>query len=199
MKSEMPFLGVRMPVLRKACGALLQTHRLEDRDAWVEAVTELWDQASYREERYAALVVLADRRYVAFRTPEALDLVELLVVEGAWWDYVDWLAHVVRDILVHDRDATAPVVRAWSRDENMWKRRVAILSQLGLKGATDAGLLLDCIEPNLDDGAFFIRKAIGWALRDYARHDPAWVAQTVAELGGRLSPLSRREATRHLH
>jgi 3-methyladenine DNA glycosylase AlkD len=89
-------------------------------------------------------------------------------------------------------------MRAWSRDENMWKRRVSIICQLGFKGDTDLDLLYDCIEPNLSDREFFIRKAIGWALRDYAWHDPHEVARYVDEHDDHLSPLSRREATKHI-
>ena len=198
MRSTLPYYGVRMPVLRRRCRQLLADHPLETRREWEEAIRTLWYEARHREDRYAALVLLSDARYAVYRTPETLDLVEELVVDGAWWDLVDWLAHVTRDILVADRESVKPVLRSWSRDESVWKRRVAIISQLGLAGDTDASLLLDCIEPNLDERAFFVRKAIGWALRDYAWHDPAWVAQTVAELGDRLSPLSRREATRNL-
>jgi 3-methyladenine DNA glycosylase AlkD len=75
---------------------------------------------------------------------------------------------------------------------------VAILCQLGARARTDPVLLADCIAPNLGDRAFFIRKAIGWALRDYARTDPAWVLAFVHASGDRLSQLSRREATKHL-
>jgi 3-methyladenine DNA glycosylase AlkD len=198
MKSELPYLGVRMPVLRRACRDVFAAHPLETRAEWEQAIRTLWREAAAREERYAALALLSDPRYAAFRSPGTLPLVEELVVEGAWWDLVDWLAHVTRHILVSDREAVKPVMRSWSKDASPWKRRVAILSQLGLEGETDVALLLDCIEPNLDDRDPFVRKAIGWALRDYAWHDPAWVALTVGELGDRLSPLSRREATRNL-
>lgn len=198
MKSALPYHGVRMPVLRRTCRGVFAAHPLETRKEWEEVVRTLWREATHREERYAALVLLSEPRYAAYRTPEALPLVEELVVDGAWWDLVDWLAHVTRHILVADREAVKPALRAWSKDENLWKRRVAILGQLGLEGDTDVSLLLDCIEPNLGDREYFVRKAIGWALRDYAWHDPHWVAQTVAALGDRLAPLSRREATKNL-
>lgn len=198
MKSDLPYHGVRMPALRRTCRELFAAHPLESREEWEEAIRALWREATHREERYAALALLSDRTYAAYRTPEALPLVEELAVDGAWWDLVDWLAHVTRHILVSDREAVKPVLRAWSKDDDLWKRRIAIIAQLGLEGETDVALLLDCIEPNLDDREVFVRKAIGWALRDYAWHDPHWVALTVAELGDRLSPLSRREATKNL-
>ena len=92
-------------------------------------------------------------------------------------------------------------MRAWAVDGDLWVRRAAILSQLLSKEQTDRRLLLDCVTPNLADKEFFIRKAIGWSLRQYA-HSGAeaadWVRLCVADLGPRLSPLSRREALKHL-
>ncbi|MCY1188000.1 DNA alkylation repair enzyme [compost metagenome] len=80
----------------------------------------------------------------------------------------------------------------------MWIRRAAITAQLGAKSATDPALLAAVVEPNLTDPEFFIRKAIGWALRDFAATDPEWVRDFAARHGGALSPLSRREALRKI-
>jgi 3-methyladenine DNA glycosylase AlkD len=83
----------------------------------------------------------------------------------------------------------------------MWLRRAAILSQLSSREQTDRQFLLDCITPNLGDHEFFIRKAVGWSLRQYAHSGTAaadWVRRMVEELGPGLSPLSRREALKHL-
>ena len=88
------------------------------------------------------------------------------------------------------------VLREWSTDDVMWLRRVAILGQLGLRDRVDLDLLADVIEPNRGDPEFFVRKAIGWALREVARWNPAWVRAYVD--GTELSPLSRREALKHL-
>ena len=88
------------------------------------------------------------------------------------------------------------LVRGWCVSEELWLRRLAILSQLGRRERTDLRLLTDALEPNLRDGEFFIRKAIGWALRDAARAYPEWVSAYVAAHA--LSPLSRREALKHL-
>jgi 3-methyladenine DNA glycosylase AlkD len=189
MKSEMPFLGVPLPVLRRVLKEAAAAH--PPSDDWRADVLELWRKAKYREERYAALMLLRRSAREA-----GLPLVEELVVGGAWWDYVDSLARVVGELLRRDA-ALADEMRAWSRDDNMWKRRVSIICQLGFKGDTDLRLLYDCIEPNLADREFFIRKGIGWALRDYAWHDPHEVARYVSENEARLSPLSRREATKN--
>jgi 3-methyladenine DNA glycosylase AlkD len=89
-------------------------------------------------------------------------------------------------------------VRGWITDEDLWRRRTSIIVQNGAKSATDDELLTDAIVANLDDRDFFIRKAIGWALRERAKSDPDSVRAFVAAYGDRLSPLSRREATKHL-
>jgi len=93
----------------------------------------------------------------------------------------------------------APLMRRWARSgESLWKRRAAILCQLRFKGDTDLALLYDCIEPNLADREFFMRKAIGWALRQYAWTDPAEVRRYVARHRDGLSPLSVREALKNI-
>jgi len=92
-------------------------------------------------------------------------------------------------------------MRAWAAEGSMWVRRAAILSQLSSKRETNQQLLLDCLTANLSDREFFIRKAIGWSLRQYARSGTEaadWVRLTVGELGPQLSPLSRSEALKHL-
>lgn len=192
MKSDLPYLGVRMPELRRAWRDVFASHPLATREAFAAELRELWDEAEYREERYVALALLD-------RYPQwvSLPLLERLVVEGAWWDYVDSLAGKVGTLLRGD-PAVAGELRRWSRDENLWKRRVSIICQRGFREDTDLALLYDCIGANLEDRAFFVRKAIGWALRDYAWHDPGEVARYVGDHAGRLSPLSRREATKNL-
>ena len=159
----------------------------------------LWDEAAFREERYAAIALVrrpAYRRWATERT--AIPLLRHLIVTGAWWDYVDDLAtHCVGPILAAHPDE-ASRMRAWAADDDLWLRRTAILAQLHFGADTDRRLLIDCIEPNLADREFFIRKAIGWALRQFARTDPDWVAAVVTAWGDRLSPLSRREALKHL-
>ena len=125
----------------------------------------LWHEAAFREERYMALAVLEDRRYRAYRDLDALPLYEELIVDGAWWDYVDAVACGPLGALLPD---VAPVLREWSVDTDLWKRRASIIAQVRRKADTDFALMTDCIEPNRGDREFFIRKAIGWALRSYA-------------------------------
>ena len=187
MKSEMPFLGVPSPEVKRIC-------RVAPRpDDWRAAFLDLWRGATHREERYAALWLL--RRHAR----EAdLALVEEVALSGAWWDYVDSAARVAGELLLRDRAETSTAMRAWACDPDRWKRRIAIICQLGLRERTDVELLTDAIEPNLGDRDFFVRKAIGWALREHTKTDAAWVLTYLRANEDRLSPLSCREARKWL-
>jgi 3-methyladenine DNA glycosylase AlkD len=203
MRSAMPFRGVTSVPLRAILTEVLSDHPLRDRAAWESGVRSLWDAAAYREERYAAMALASHRLYRTHQDPDTLDLYAHLVVTGAWWDYVDALAsHHVARILVSHPEQVTPRILAWSRDDDLWLRRTAILCQLHRKADTDLVLLRDVVTSNLAGsrfgGEFFIRKAIGWALRQHARVDPDWVRAFVAEHEGGLSALSRREALKHL-
>jgi 3-methyladenine DNA glycosylase AlkD len=127
-----------------------------------------------------------------------MPMLEEMVVTGAWWDLVDELATVIGELLRADASEVKPLMRRWSTDDNLWKRRVSIICQLAFKRDTDLALLYANIEPNLGDRDFFIRKAIGWALRQYAWTDPKEVVRYVREHETQLSGLSRREALKNL-
>lgn len=195
----MPFLGIPVPVVRATVRTVLAdpAYAITQRRDWEATVLALWDGATHREERYAALGLLRHARHRAWRDRELAPLLRHLVLTGAWWDLVDETSQVIGEVLAADH-RFASVVRGWAVDDDLWLRRAAIISQLGAKDRTDADLLHACIEPNLGDRAFFVRKTIGWALRRYAETDPDWVRAVVAEWGEKLSPLSRREALRHL-
>ncbi|KRC46541.1 MULTISPECIES: DNA alkylation repair protein [unclassified Nocardioides] len=194
MKSEMPFLGVRVPEVRRLVRSLVRELGVTSRDELVPTARELWDDATHREERYAAAALLGlrplrgDLSLVPFH--------EHVARTGAWWDHVDEAAHRIADL--HDAwpSETAAIVRVWAVDDLLWVRRLAIISQLGRRDRTDLDLLAAVIEPNLADGEFFVRKAVGWSLREAAKTDPDWVRSYVE--GHELSPLSRREALKHL-
>ncbi|MGY2746151.1 DNA alkylation repair protein [Arthrobacter sp. UYCu723] len=196
MKSEMPSLGVRVPEVRrivKAAAAELPPGPLGELKS---TVLELWRGASWREERYAAIDLTGLR--LAAGELSMLPVYEEIIRSGAWWDLVDGVSHRLCALLQAHREDLTPVLRRWSTDEDFWIRRASITAQLGAKAATDAALLRDVIEANLVDREFFIRKAIGWALRDYSGTEPDWVRTFVERHGQKLSALSRKEALRNL-
>ena len=198
MKSAMPYRGVQAPMVRSLVRDALKAHPIADKQTWTGVVLELWDHAEYREERYSALQVAGSRACQPFRTFDTLSMFEHMVTSGAWWDFVDDIAsHRLRELLERFPDEMTPQMRAWSRDPDMWKRRSAILCQLGRKEQTDLPLLFDCIEPNLSDREFFIRKGIGWALRDLAYSNLGAVEEYVARNRERMSALSAREALKN--
>ena len=142
--------------------------------------------------------LLLSGRYSRWLEPARVPMVEEPVVTGAWWDYADPIAArgMGTMLAAHPRPVKA-LLRDWARDGDIWKRRTAILAQLRAGRATDTALLADAIRPSIADPEFFLRKGIGWALREYSRTDPGWVlAFTETHTG--LSPLSRREALKHL-
>jgi len=205
MKSTMPFRGLSSPQLKATLRPLLAdpAYLLSGRDEWEATIRGLWDGAKFREERYAALAISGHRSYRPWAADRsAMPLYRYLVESGAWWDFVDEIAaHRIGPVVRTHPETESNRMRSWAIAGNLWVRRAAILSQLMSKDETDRQLLLDCITPNLADREFFIRKAIGWSLRQYARSGTAaadWVRCTVDELGPRLSPLSQREALKHL-
>ncbi len=199
MKSTMPYRGVPTPRNRPIIEGAIAAYPLAEARLWEEVIRTLWFEATYREERYAAIGILQDRRYRAFRTPEVLPFLRELVESGAWWDLVDGIAtQSVGELLSGWPSVIAPEMLNWSRDANLWIRRTAILSQNRFRLKTDEALLVACIEGSLDDRDFFARKAIGWALREYAKVRPQRVRALVDQWGEHLSGLSRREALKHL-
>jgi 3-methyladenine DNA glycosylase AlkD len=201
MKSEMPYHGVSAVPMRAICKRLFSPLVFPDFDAWEASVRALWDGARFREERYAAISLAGLRAAREFQTPHAMPLYEKMITEGAWWDYVDAIAtHHVADILRTHRAPMTTLMKKWSRSDSMWKARTSIICQVLAKKETDLELLYACIEPSLSGGAskeFFIRKAIGWALRAYAWIDPSEVKRYVKKNESRLSGLSKREALKN--
>jgi 3-methyladenine DNA glycosylase AlkD len=198
MKSVMPYRGVKIPELRAICKRLFAENGPSTRDGWHSAVLELWRDAKFREERYVAMELAGHKRYASYRTPDAMPMLEEMIVTGAWWDHVDGAAQIVAEILRSHPNEMRPIMRMWSTDSSLWKRRVSIICQISFKKETDLELLYANIDPNLADRDFFIRKAIGWALRAYAWTDPAEVSLYVRRHSSRLSGLSRREALKNI-
>ena len=199
MKSEMPYHGVSSPLAKQAFRAAFEGVALPDAAAWQAATLYLWRNAKFREERYGALHLAGDKRFRAHQTPDAMPLYEELIVTGAWWDYVDDIAsHRVGPIVASHPTPMKRLMRRWSRDADLWKRRTSIICQLGFKDQIDLDLLYECIAPSLDSKAFFLRKAIGWALRQHAWIDSAEVVRYVREHKDELSPLSKREALKNV-
>jgi 3-methyladenine DNA glycosylase AlkD len=199
MKSTMPYHGVATPESRRICREAFRAHPIGNPAAWQATARELWRGADYREERYAALELIGWRPYRRYFDPSLMPLLEEIVVEGAWWDYVDVVATNFVGALLADHPKTLrPVLLAWSADDHLWRRRTAILSQLKFKTDTDWRLQQRLMAPSLGSKEFFLRKALGWALREYSKTDPETVLGYVRRHGNTLSGLTRREGLKVL-
>lgn len=196
MKSSMPYLGVTLPRTTAIAKEVFAAHPLASYAEWRDTVLALFRDAEYRELWYVAEQLAEWRAYREYAARlDSLAIYEAIVTEGAWWDIVDGTAaYLVGGLFSTDAAAMAAKMREWSTDPHLWKRRTSIICQIRRKSDTDLALLYDCIEANTSDKDFFIRKAIGWALREYSKTDPQEVIRYVERHRDLLSPLSKREA-----
>jgi 3-methyladenine DNA glycosylase AlkD len=195
MRDQFPFAGVPAPALRaveRVAFAGLPAPTEADLRAVAE---ECWSRPE-REFQYVACDYL--RRHPAVQGPGLLPLLRTLIVTKSWWDTVDPLATRIVGDLVRRHPRLTAEMDAWSTDDNMWLVRTAILHQLHYRATTDAARLFGYCARQAAHRDFFVRKAIGWALREYAYTAPDAVRSFVADHRGALAPLSVREATKHL-
>lgn len=190
MKNQFPFLGVPTPARRLAVKPMFKAFRGNALDA----AALLWREPE-REFQYVACDLLRAR--AGALSAAELPALEVLVVEKSWWDSVDSLAPCISALVLRERSLVTRMDEL-IRAENLWLRRVALLYQLGWKAETDQARLFGYCLSCAPESEFFIRKAIGWALRQYARMEPEAVRAFLRVNTGVLSPLSLREATKHL-
>jgi 3-methyladenine DNA glycosylase AlkD len=191
MRDQFPFLGIPTPGRRRAQREALAGVRLADEAALLGAATALWTLPE-REFQYAAVDLLASG--VRRLSPGALPAIERLITTKSWWDTVDGLAGSVAGRIVLAHPGAETVMDHWIDDEDMWLRRSALLHQLKWKERTDEQRLFRYCLARAAEKEFFIRKAIGWALRQYSWTNGEAVRQFVQEHEAELSGLSRREA-----
>ncbi|MGH2607917.1 MAG: DNA alkylation repair protein [Tepidiformaceae bacterium] len=191
MRDKFPFLGIAAPQQRVLLDeALAGTSRPSEGDL-SELLGHLWELPE-REYQYAGCGLVA--RHIKACGPGFLATVRTLVTTKSWWDTVDSLAKNGAGGLVLQHPELAASMDRWIESEDMWLRRTAILHQLGFKQRTDADRLFHYCEMRAPEQEFFIRKAIGWALREYSKVDADAVRSFVAEHESELSGLSKREA-----
>ncbi len=195
MKGHFTFLGVKAPEVRLASKQTLAAGKHAEAEDLIRFADECWAQPE-REFQYVGCIFL--RKWVAALEPDNLTDLERLIINKSWWDTVDSLAAWSVGPLVRANRQLAEVMDEWIDSDNMWLARTAIIHQLSYKGDTDADRLFSYAETRAEDTEFFIRKAIGWALRQYARVEPDEVRSFVAANEDRLSGLSKREALKHL-
>lgn len=204
MKSALPFHGVATPLRRRLVAQTMAAFTLPDAAALADTLLQLWRAATHRDERYAALDLLRLPRHRKLITTALLPALQEMIETGAWWDFCDEISGVALAWLLKAEPAVMkPLMRQWANGPSMWLRRAAMLSQRSLKADFDAVLLYDTLLPSIIGGQFadefFIRKGMGWALRERSYAAPDEVTAFCTQYAGRLSPLTRREALRALH
>ncbi len=204
VKSVLPFHGIPAPLRRQLVKAAASQYPVTDTDALCTTVLQLWREATHREQRYAALDLLRLLRAQRLLDLRLLPVLQELITTGPWWDHNDEISGLALGLLLQRHPAPLkPLLRRWAQGPDLWFRRAAMLCQRSLRGETfDAVLLYDCILPSLQPdplaNEFFIRKGMGWALRERSYDAPDEVRAFCAEYRSRLSPLTLREALRVL-
>jgi 3-methyladenine DNA glycosylase AlkD len=199
MKSRLPFRGIAAPLRRALTAEAVRAHPLPDTATLALAMRALWRGAKYREERYAAMELARTGAHARLFDASLLPVYEEMIVDGAWWDYCDDISGTALARLLREQPETMkPLLRRWARGDELWLRRAAMLCQRRMKTGFDAVLLYDCILPSIGSGRFanefFIRKGIGWALRERSYEAPDEVRAFLREYDAQLSPLTKREA-----
>jgi 3-methyladenine DNA glycosylase AlkD len=195
MRDQFEYLGLKSPQVTALQRQLIAGHGLPPFEDLDVIARELWDLPQ-REFQYLAMNLIG--KFEKKLEPKFITTIEHLIVTKSWWDTVDGLAsHSVGTMFKMHPTVKAKYLGKWRKSKKMWLRRTTLLFQLGYKQETDFDLLCDLIIENLGSDEFFINKAIGWSLRQYAHTNPAPVKKFVKGTK-ELHPLSRREAMKHL-
>lgn len=194
MRDQFEYLGIKSPQHKELMKEFIATNGLPPINELDVILRDLWSLPQ-REFQYAATGFLG--RSEKQLPSNFIKTIEYMVVTKSWWDTVDTISG--GPLGVHFKrfsDVKEKYLARWRKSDNFWLKRACILFQLNYKKETDFSLLCDIICENLDSKEFFINKAIGWSLRQYARTDPRAVKRFVKATA--LHPLSRREAMKHL-
>ena len=190
MRDQFEFFGIKAPLQKSLRKEFLKTHHINHVEDLRILIPLIWEQPE-REFQHFGLYLF--EKHIKKITPEFLDLIEYMVVTKSWWDTVDFIApHLVGTLMKQYPNSIESTIRKWLDSGNMWLQRSAILFQLKYKSETDTELLFRIIEELSGSTEFFIRKAIGWSLREYSKTNPEIILKFVET--HQLSGLSHREA-----
>lgn len=196
LRNQFEFLGIQTPTRRSIFKVLPKLPK--DAPLILQIANELWKKPE-REFRYVACDLLSQNTQVLGL--EDLPAIKKLLQKDSWWETVDSLSGAIGDIVlkekINHRNSQA-IMDEWLQDSDFWVRRSAMIHQLGWKAQTDQDRLISYALALSGESEFFIRKAIGWAFRDYARHDPVFVKSFMKKNASQFSNLTVREATKHL-
>ncbi len=196
LRNQFEFLGIQTPIRRSIVKELPKLPK--DAQLILQIANELWEKPE-REFRYVACDLLSKNAHVfGF---EDLPAIKKLLQQDSWWETVDSLSGAIGDIVLKEKINhlnSQAIMDRWLKDSDFWVRRSAMIHQLGWKEHTDTTRLTNYAQALSGESEFFIRKAIGWAFRDYARHNPVFVKSFMMNNASQFSNLTVREATKHL-
>jgi 3-methyladenine DNA glycosylase AlkD len=195
MRNKFPFVGVQKPgraeITKPFFNELLSIQKELD---FSDFIRTLWDKEE-RDFQYFCMEFL--RKAEKYWPEEIIEDFEWMISHKSWWDTVDFIAaNLVGKYFVKWPEKKKEFIKKWNETDNMWLNRTAIIFQLTYKEKTDTKLLFNLIEKHKHSKEFFIQKAIGWALRQYAKTDTKAVADFVNKTA--LKPLSKKEALKHI-
>ena len=192
MKDKFRFLGVRATTRTEIYKKYFPDTRKTKIIDW-DFVESCWNK---EEREFQYVVVYYLKAMQKFLKREDISRLKYLIVTKSWWDTVDLLAKVIGSLVIRI-EGYDQIMLEWSKDSNIWLKRVAILYQLSLKEKVDKQILERILVGNLGDSEFFINKAIGWALRDYSKYNPEWVREFIKKNKDNMANLSIREASKY--
>ncbi|MBK9639373.1 MAG: DNA alkylation repair protein [Bacteroidetes bacterium] len=194
MKGHFDYLGIKSPVRNEILKPFFSELKELETKEWMKVVDQLWNQ-KFREFQYAALV-FTDRKIKDLQ-PEHFPFLEKMITEKSWWDSVDTVASNLMGAYFKKYPEKIPAaIKQWTKTENFWLHRTCIIFQLKYGVNTDQKLLFELCTKYAMEKEFFIRKAIGWALRQYSKYNPKAVEEFIQKQ--KLSPLSIKEASKYL-
>ena len=193
MQDKFRFLGVRGASRTEIYKKYFPEVRKSKAIDW-DFIENCWNK---EEREFQYVVVYYLKAMQKFLKREDISRLKYLIVTKSWWDTVDLLAKVVGSLVIRI-EGYDQIMLEWSKDSNMWLKRVAILYQLSLKEKVDEIILDKILVNNLGDSEFFINKAIGWALRDYSKYNPEWVKEFIRKNKDNMANLSIREASKYI-
>ena len=193
MLNKFKYIGIKTPERRKIFKNFFKEYNKEKIINW-DFINKCREN-EYRELQYSAIDYLKEMKN--FLTEKDIPKIKKLIITKSWWDTVDGIDVIVGETALRYPKINETLIK-WSKDKNIWLRRIAIDHQLLRKEKTNVELLSEIIENNLNDTEFFINKAIGWALRDYSKTNPEWVKNFIEKNKDKMSKLSIKEASKYI-
>lgn len=195
MKNLFTYFGINKPLRSVISKPLFQQAKEDFSEEWIMKTVDLLWKKKQREFHYIAIELLTKNKKLI--TPKSFNALEEMIVTNSWWDSVDGLCGNAISPLVLKYPELKKEMKRFSKSGNIWLNRVSIIYQLPYKAKTDTDFLFNVCKAHMHSKEFFIRKAIGWALRQHAKTDPQTVYAFVEANKSKLSNLSIREALKH--